>query len=188
MGRLAAEEPHDVPAPLPDLDHLPRDLKPDLLDHPQDVPLRRIGVGADDEIGACEEEEMDEMVFHEERVVLKLAHELRRCGRLDAVDLVHGLGRCHVVGRRADAAYIRRDPRHLLHGPADAEALEAPKLRHLKIGVLHIPIVVQEDLDLTVPLQPRYRIYRDSFTHAYTSRFLDASLFFRSREDAVVKR
>ncbi len=56
-------------------------------------------------------------------------------------------------------------------GPADAEPLEAAQLRHLEIGVLHIPLVVEEDVDLAVPLQPCYRIYRNSFTHAHTSRF-----------------
>ena len=92
------------------------------------------------------------MVFDVEGVVLELPHELRRYGRLDAEDLVQGLGRRHVVGRGADAADIGHDPGHLLYGPADAEPLEAAQLRHLEIGVLNIPLVIEEYVDLAVPL------------------------------------
>ena len=184
---LASQEPHDVPAPLPDLDDLARDLHPYLLDYPEDVPLRRVRVGTDDKVGSAEEEKVDKMVFHVEGVVLELPDQL--CGerRFHPVNLVEGLRRRHVVRRRADAADIRHDPRHLFDGPAQAKPLEAPQLGHLEIGVLHVPLVVEKDLDLPVTLQSRYRIYRYSFAHLHTS-FFDASLCFFRREDAVVKR
>jgi len=63
-----------------------------------------------------------------------------------------------MVWVRADAAYARRDPRHLLGRSALAELLEAPQLNDLEESILDVALVVQEDVDLGVAFQARYRV------------------------------
>jgi hypothetical protein len=50
----------------------------------------------------------------------------------------------------------RYDPGHLLRGSTLAELLETTQLDDLEVGVLDVPVVVQEDIDLGVPLESRH--------------------------------
>ena len=104
---LPAEIGHDLADILADPDDLAADLEADLADDAQDVPLGRRSLGPDDEVGAAEEEEMEGVVLHEKGVVDELPELSRRGRGLDVVHRVRGLGRGHVMGRRADAADSR---------------------------------------------------------------------------------
>ena len=68
-----------------------------------------------------------------------------------------------MVWVRADAAYARRDPRHLLGRSALAELLEAPQLNDLEESILDVALVVQEDVDLGVAFQASHGVYDDFF-------------------------
>ena len=68
-----------------------------------------------------------------------------------------------------DAADARRQVGHVLGEPTDAELLEAAQLRDLQVGVLHLAFVVEEDVDLAVPLQPGDGIDGDPGHHVLLS-------------------
>ena len=70
------------------------------------------------------------------------------------IDRVRGLTRGHMVRARSDTADTRHYPGHFFNRSALAELLEAAQLGYLKVGIAHTPIVVQENLYLTVSLQP----------------------------------
>jgi hypothetical protein len=78
---------------------------------------------------------------------------------------VDRLGAGHVVARRADAADAGHDARQLLDRPALDEALEAAQLGDLEVAVLDRPVVVEEDLDLAVALEPGDRVDADAAGH-----------------------
>ena len=82
-------------------------------------------------------------------------------GRLDVIQRIQRLGGRHVVRLGAHAADAVGDARHFLGRPADAELLEAAQLGDDEVGVRHIPLVVQEDLDLAVAFQARDGINAD---------------------------
>ena len=54
------------------------------------------------------------------------------------------------------------DPRcdywHVLRAATLAEFVKATELRDLEVGVLHVPLVVEEDNDLAVSLKPSDRV------------------------------
>jgi hypothetical protein len=58
----------------------------------------------------------------------------------------------------SDTANSRDDSGHLLHRSSLAEFLKTPKLRYLKVGILNITLIVEENLYLTVSLKPGYRV------------------------------
>ena len=111
-------------------------------------------VGADDEIGPAQGVEVRRVVGGVEDAVEQLAELLGRRRRIDVEQGVQRLGGRQVMGLGADAADPRRQVRHVLGRPAHAELLEAAQLGNLQIGVGHIALVVQEDVDLAVTFQP----------------------------------
>ncbi len=66
---------------------------------------------------------------------------------------------------RADPADPVGDDRHLLGHPPDAELLEAAQFRDLEIGVLHRPLIVQEDVYPAMPFQTGDRVDRNARRH-----------------------
>ncbi len=161
---------------------------PDLVDHAEDVPLGRVRVRADHEIGGGQEEEVDVMVLDIEGIELELPDQPGGRRGFHVIEVVQGLGGGHVMGRRTYAADVGNDAGHLLGGPPQAEPLEAPELRYLPEGVLHIPLVVQEDLDLPVAFQTCNRIDGDGLgSHGESSMFFFALLLPRM-DEAWAKR
>jgi len=79
---------------------------------------------------------------------------MRPVGATSTQDLVDGLGGGHVVGLGTHAADTRRDTRQLFDRTPEAEALEAAQLGDLEVDVLHLVVVVDEDLDLAVTFEP----------------------------------
>ncbi len=120
-------------------------------------------VGADDEVGAAQGVEVGRMVGGEEDAVEQLAQLLGRRRRIDVKHVVQRLGGGHVVGLGADAADAVGQVRHVFGGPAYAEFLEAPQLGDLQVGVGHISLVVEEDVDLAVAFQPRDGVDGNAF-------------------------
>jgi hypothetical protein len=165
MDHLAHHGFHHLPVFPADADHLSGDVHPHLLDHAEDVALGRRGRGADDEVRRAEEEKVDVVIFHHERTVGQLTELFGRGRGIDLPEIVDALGRGHVMGRGADAADPRRDAGHLLGWPAQAEGFKPTQLRHLKEGPIDVSLVVEEDLDLSVTLEPGDRIDGDSFSH-----------------------
>src|SRR4030042_945768 len=98
MSWLAGNELDNIPAPFSYMDHLAADLQPDLIDDANNVPLRRIAVRPDHEVGGREKEEVDIMILHIERVVVKLPYQLGRRCRLNTVEVIQRLRGRHIVG------------------------------------------------------------------------------------------
>ncbi len=59
-----------------------------------------------------------------------------------------------MVGPGSNPTDTGDNPGHLLHRPPLAELLESSEFHHLEIGLLHIPLIVQEYIDLRLALQP----------------------------------
>ena len=133
--------------------------------------LRSAGgaVGADDEVRAAQGVEVRRVVGGVEDAVEQLAELLGRRRRIDVEHGVQGLGGRHVVGLGADAADAGRQVRHVLGRPAHAELLEAAQLGDLQVGVGHVALVVEEDVDLAVAFQPGDRIDRNAFHSEFSS-------------------
>jgi hypothetical protein len=97
---------------------------------------------------------MDDM-----RHVEKLAQLLPGGWNLDLVDGICSLTRGYMMCAWSNTTDTGDDARHLLNGAAFAEALEAAQLGYLQIGVLNLAVIVQEDLYLPMPFQPRDWVY-----------------------------
>ena len=71
-----------------------------------------------------------------------------------------------MVSLRTNPANTFGNPGHLLSRATDAELFEAAKLRNDKIGVGHIPRIVQKDFDFTVTFQARNWVNLNRFNLA----------------------
>ena len=78
MNRLAADYTQNVAHPLSHLDDLATGFHPNLGNDTQDIPFPRRRGGANDEVGAAEEEEVQYVVFRLEGVIHQLPYLLRR--------------------------------------------------------------------------------------------------------------
>ena len=150
-------------AVVPHLEHFAGHVHADFLHHAEDVPLGRRGVGTDDEVGPAQGVEVRRVVGGVEDAVEQLAELLGRRRRIDVEQRVQGLGGRQVMGLGADAADAGRQVRHVLGRPAHAELLEAAQLRDLQIGVGHVALLVEEDVDLAVAFQPRDGVDGNAF-------------------------
>ena len=168
VDRLAAEDLHDVVGCGPSLDHDLAGVDAEFVDHAEDVAFRRRRLGAHDEVGPSQDEEVREVIAGEERRVHQLAELPRSRGNLHVERVVARLGRGQVMGLAAHAADPRRDPRHLLDRASDAECLEAAQLGNDEEAVRDLAIVVDEDVDLAVALESGDRIDQD-LLHGSTS-------------------
>ena len=169
MDLAPADHLDHVVAVLARLDDLAADFQADLVDHAQDVALGHRGIRTHDEIRAAQGVEVGGVVGDVEGAVEQLAQHLGGARRVDVIDRVGGLGGGHVMRLRADAADAVGEQRHLFHRAADAEPLEAAQLGDLEVGVGHVALVVQEDLDLAVAFQAGDGIDRDSLCHVTPS-------------------
>jgi hypothetical protein len=80
----------------------------------------------------------------------KLPKLFGRPRRINLINSIYGLTRGQMVCRRSDAADPRDDPGKDFHRSSQAEDLESSQFRDLKVSVLHVPLVVQKNLDLAV--------------------------------------
>ena len=152
----------DTMSGLARVDDRPADLGTDLLDHAEDVALGLGCVRPHDEVRSAEHVEVRGVVGDVEGVVEQLPQHAAGPRHGDTVDRVGSLGGGHVVRLRADAADAVGEGRHVLHGTADAERLEASQLRDLEVGVLDVTGLIEDDLDLAVTLQARDGIDADA--------------------------
>ena len=136
-------------------------VETDLGNHSQDVSLRLWRVGTDYEVGPAERVEVCGVVAGEEGRVQQLAELAPGGRRLDPEDGVERLGRGDVMRFRADSTDARSDPRKLLDWSALAELLEAAQFGHLEERVRHLALLVQEELNPTVSLEPGDRVDPD---------------------------
>ncbi len=124
-------------------------------DDPDDVADGRVGIGAEEQVGRGQVEEVQGVRLEHLAVVHQPAHLFGRRGEAlgrDAGDGVHGLGRGQVVADRADAAEALHEHGRLPVGAALDEALEAAELDDVQPGLGHRVAVVQVDGDLAVAL------------------------------------
>ncbi len=166
-------------------DDLLAGLHADLADHAEHVALGGGRCRTDHEVRPAQEVEVQRVVLDHERGVDQFADLPGRGSGLHLVDSIHGLGGCHVVRGRADATDARSDLRHVFHGPPFGELLEAAQFRHLEVGPFHLPLFVEENVDLPVALQPRDRVDRNTSRGAFLQRTSDvASIFFLTSREA----
>jgi hypothetical protein len=100
------------------------------------------------------------MVGDIERAVEKLAEFLGDTWWVNMEDGIKRLGRGHMMGFRTDAADALGNLWHVFSKPPFAEPLETPEFRNLEIAVGYRPLVVKENLNLGVALEPGYRVNR----------------------------
>jgi hypothetical protein len=96
------------------------------------------------------------------RHIKEFAQLFARRGNLNLVNCISGLTRGHVMCARSDTTDARNDARKLLDRTALAKALKPPQLGDLKVGVLHLALVVQKNLNLPMSLQAGDGIYGHS--------------------------
>ncbi len=166
VDMASAQHLDDVMVAHTGVDDLLADLHPHLVDHAQDVALGLGRIRADHKVRSAQGIEVGGVVGDVEGHVEKLPQLLHRGRWLDMIEGVQSLGGGHVVGLWADAADTVGDAGHLLGGTAHAELLEAPQFGDLEVGVGHIALFVQEDLDLAVAFQTCDGIDCDSFHRA----------------------
>ena len=163
MDAAAADHLDQGVAVVPHFEHRAGHVHADLGHHAQDVALGRRGGGTDDEVRPAQGVEVRRVVGGVEDAVEQFAELLGRRRRIDVEHRVQRLGGRHVVGLGADAANAGRQVGHVLGRPAHAELLEAAQLRDLQVGVGHVALVVEEDVDLAVAFQPRDGVDGDTF-------------------------
>jgi hypothetical protein len=155
-------------------DALP-DVQSRLAHDSEDVALGWRNVGADQKIHAPERVKVSGMVADEKRHVQQLAQVSPPGRGGDPVQIVERLQRRHHVGLWADSADATRDGGHVAGHATDAEVLETPQLRHLKIDIFDLAGLVEEDLDATVSFQPGDGVDGDGFSHVLFSRAAPSS-------------
>ena len=161
MNAAAAQHLDHVMIPGTTIHDLFADLDADFPDDAQEVALRRRSVRTQNEIRPAQRVEMRGMVGHEERHVEQFADFLCGGGGLNAKEPVEGLDRGHVMSFRAHATDAIGDHRHVFGRPAHTELLEAPQLGNLEVGVGDVAVLIEKDVDFSVPFQPGNRIDRD---------------------------
>jgi hypothetical protein len=109
----------------------------------------------------------------------KLSKLFRCPRRICLVNGIYGLTRGQMVCRGSDAADSGNDSGKFLHRPSQTEDFESSQLRDLKVSIFHIPLVVQKNLDLSMPFQSGDRINRYRF---------HKNLFFLNAEAGKPKR
>jgi hypothetical protein len=112
-------------------------------------------------------EKAERVGLHELPAVQQLAQQRRRLGNPHGHDRVARLHRSKQVTHRTDAADARRDPRHLVEGPALGEFLEPADLRHVQLRARDLAIAVQVDGDFRVSFDAGHGIDGDLFHSGY---------------------
>ena len=150
VNDLSAQVVDDLPGQPTGLDDLPADFQADFADDTEDVAFCCRGGGADDKVGAAQEEEMQGVILELKGVVDQLPDHPAGGRRRHVLKPHHSLGRGHVMGRGADSADSWCDAGHLFDRPADGELLETAEFGNLENGAVDVAVVIQEDFDFSV--------------------------------------
>ena len=161
MDLSSPEHADDVHGPAPGLDHLRADLHAHFVDHAQYVPLGHRRVGTHDEVGSAQDVEVDGVVRNVEGGVEELPELFCRRRGIDVEDGVAGLRRGEVMRLGADAADAGGDVRQFFNAPALGEFLEPPKLGNDHIGVCHLSLIVEEEVDPSMSFEAGHGINSD---------------------------
>jgi len=90
-----------------------------------------------------------------------------------------------VVRSRTDTADFGCDAGHLLHRSALTEPFKAPELDNLKVGIGHLPVIVEEDVDLAMSFKPGDWRYAYCPGHDDSSDGLSWTARFKNAEGKV---
>lgn len=134
-----------------------------------DIAVRRVRLGAEQEIRGGEVEEAEGVRLDDLRQVEHLAQVDPGGWRHDGEDLVACLRRCDQVADRADSVDARHDGGHLVDRAALDDAFEAPELRDMELGVDHLALVVELNRDFRVALDPGDRVDDGCAAHGGSS-------------------
>ena len=119
-----------------------------------DIAFGHGRIRSHDKIGAAEYVEMSGMVGNIEGAVEQFAQLFCGRGWVYMEERVQRFARCQMVCFRANTADPLCNLWHFLRRPALTELLESPQFRDLKIGIFHLPGVIEKDGDFTMSLQP----------------------------------
>ncbi len=134
----------------------------------EDVPLGRIGLHAQQQVGRGQMEETKRVRLDHLRQVQHAAQLRGSMRNAHGHDGFAGLGRGQQVRDGADTADARRDAGHLVEWTALGESLESTHLGYMKVRVFNFALRVQLDRDLAMSFEAGYRIDRDGLAHYRT--------------------
>ena len=153
VGGLSSQDGLDGLSLPAGLDDGSAELESDASDDTEDGPLGSGCSGSAHEVRGSQRIEVRDVAVDEVGVVERVPDEVRGVRGLGVVASVDRLGGCEVVCTGAHTAEPGGDLVELGDPPSDAEPLESPQLGDLPVGVLHISLVIEEDLDLPVTLE-----------------------------------
>ena len=154
VNALAAEQFDDVLPPLTQT-NAAHHLVGVLLGHAQHIALRRVRIPAHQKVWCGKMKEAERVRLRHLRQVNHAAQHLRRLRNTQPHDGVARLGPGQQVAYRTDAADARRERWHLIKRTAYAEFLEAPKLQHVQMSILHRAVFVELNGDFSMPFDAR---------------------------------
>jgi hypothetical protein len=132
-------------------------------DDADDVARGDIGTEAEQQVGRGQVEEVQGVGLQDLAGMHQAADLLGgRRQLLDAEHHVQRLGGGEVVRDRADAAQALHHDRHFPVGPALDEFFEAAEFDDVQAHLMHLVVVVEQDGDLAVALDPRHGIDGDA--------------------------
>ena len=130
-----------------------------ILDHADDIAMAHCIVETEQQVGRAQVEEMQGMRLQGLAEVHQPANLLRsRRKLLDAHQRIRGLGGSQVMAHRANAAKALHQHRHFPVGPSLDEFLEAAEFDNMQACLLDVVVIIQQQGDLAVPLDPRQRL------------------------------
>ena len=159
---LSRRGPDDLLTELAHLHALERETGV-LLDDTDDVAFRDRSVETEQQVGRREVEEMQGVGLKDLPVVHQAAHLLAgRRQLVDAKNAIHSLRRAEMMAHRTDSAQALHQHRELPERATLDEALETPELDDVQPGAQYAMVVVEEDGDLAVSLDPGERLDHDA--------------------------
>jgi hypothetical protein len=90
------------------------------------------------------------MIAREEDIIEKLPEFLCGRGKIDMKHRIARFCRGHVVRLWADTANASSYARKFLYGTPNTKLFEPAQLGDLKVGICHLAIVIQKDVDFAV--------------------------------------
>ena len=154
----------------------PRAMSGMLGDQAEDVARGRLGVPAEEKVGAAEMEEAEGMRLEDLPQIHQPAQLDRGRRDLHREQHIARLRRRQQMADGADAADAGAEPGHLPEGPALAESLEAAKLGDVEARSATCIVFIEKDGDLRVAFDPRHRVDDDALGHDRSVATLNAEV------------